>query len=112
MPNAAADSSQKIGLSNILFIAVVLIMAGFLAIDRVYYSQTRELSGLVQSQGNVDSRFNNRGYASIKLENGDTVVAQVAPGISVRTGETVKVLEQKRLFGRKGFYVVSIEPRP
>jgi hypothetical protein len=118
MRNTAANSDDKISLRSILLIVGAFVVAGLLTINSVYFPQTRELSGVVQNLGSVDSGIGqgrgggNREYASIKLQSGTIVLARVVSGGVLSVGENVKVLEQKRFIGPAIFQVVSIEPRP
>ena len=116
MRNTAPDSDEKIGLRGILLIVGAFIIAGVALINGVYFSHTRERTGIVQSVGSVDvgrgSGGGNREYASIKLEDGSTVLARVVAGSTMSAGDTVKVLEQQRFVGPSIFQVVSIEHQP
>jgi hypothetical protein len=111
MGNTVANSNEKTSVTSIFLIVAAVVVCVALMINSVYFRQTRELSGIVESSGSADSRVGNREYASIKLENGVTVHARVVAIGALRTGETVKVQEQKRFFGPPIFQVVSIEPR-
>ena len=117
MRKTAASSEDGIGIFSILLIIGVFIAAGLVLLNEVFFAQTRELIGVVQSVGYVAVGAGNgrgggeREYSSIYLEDGSTVLARVVVGSDMSAGDTVTVLEQQRFVGPAIFQVVAIEPR-
>ncbi len=112
-----ADSVDRTTCSSLIWIAVAFLIAGLLLLNSVYFSQSRELMGVVDSIGTVDAGVGNgrgggnREYASIKLANGNKVLARVSSIRALNIGESVTVLEQKRFVGPAVFQVVLVEPQ-
>jgi hypothetical protein len=89
----------------------VLIAIGvFFILMRWPAAAPRSVTGIVQTSGAVSAARidgGNREAASVRLDNGNLVIAQVGAGGPLAPGDKVRLIEQSRFLGGPAYQVIA-----
>ena len=107
MQTSANDSFERMSICSVLWINFVIAAAGLFMATRVHLVDIQELTGVVKSSGISKTSFGNREFASVRLQNGKIVLAQVTSRNALQSGDAVTVIEQQRFTGPANLKVVS-----
>jgi hypothetical protein len=112
MPKSLSDPDEKLSMASWLLIASIFAVAGLLLINSDYFPKSRTLTGVVRNTvmtaaGLGNGRGVNQEHASVKLQNGQVVLARVSTNNNLQPGEVVGVLEQQRFVGPSRFQVIA-----
>ncbi len=95
--------------------SVIVLIAVFFVVFRWPTAAPEPVTGTVESSGAVSvARVSGatREAASIRLDDGRLVIAQVGGGGPLSPGDKVRLLEQSRILGEPAFQVVAKVPSP
>ena len=92
-------------------VLVVLALIGiFFSLMRWPSGAPRQVTGTVQASGAISAERvagGTREAASVRLESGNLIMAQVAEGGPLAPGDKVRLVEQSRLLGGPVYQVVA-----
>ena len=95
--------------------SVIVLIVVFFVVFRWPTAAPKPVTGTVESSGTVSvAKVSGatREAASIRLDDGRLVIAQVSAGGPLSPGDKVRILEQSRVFGQPAFQVVAKAPSP